>query len=73
MSPRVRCHGAVAGEVLPLLDTHTHVGTRVLLAGRARAWEKAGGREGGFWVGGGKREIPTGENSQATVGAAAEP
>lgn len=72
MRPRVRRHGAVAGEVLPLLDAHTHVGTRVLLAGRARACEKAGwrvfgGREGG------KREIPTGNNSQATVGAAAEP
>lgn len=71
MRPRVRRHGAVAGEVLPLLDAHTHVGTRVLLAGRARACEKAGwrvlGREGG------KREIPTGNNSQTTVGAAAEP
>lgn len=31
-------------------------------------------RDGGFLGrGGGKREIPTGENSQATVGAAAEP
>lgn len=27
----------------------------------------------GFVGEGGKREIPTGENSQATVGAAAEP
>lgn len=28
-------HGAVAGVVLPLLDTNTHVGAGVLLAGGA--------------------------------------
>lgn len=44
VSPRVGRHGAVAGEVLPLLDAHAHVGARVLLAGGARAWEK--GRTG---------------------------
>lgn len=32
--PGVGRHGAVACEVLPLLDAHAHVGTRVLLAGR---------------------------------------
>lgn len=42
VSPCVRCHRAVTGEVLPLLDAHTHVGARVLLAGCAWAWEKAG-------------------------------
>ena len=31
----VRGHGAVTGVVLPLLDTHTHVGTGVLLTGGA--------------------------------------
>lgn len=41
---RVGRHGAVAGEVLPLLDAHAHVGARVLLAGGARAWEN--GRKG---------------------------
>lgn len=44
VGPRVGRHGAVTGEVLPLLDAHAHVGARVLLAGGARAWEKAGGR-----------------------------
>lgn len=44
MSPGVRGHGAVAGEVLPLLDAHAHVGAGVLLAGRARAWEEGSGR-----------------------------
>ncbi len=58
VSPRVRRHRAVTSEVLPLLDTHTHVGTRVLLAGRAWAWKKARGRE-----------IPQ-EHSQATIRAA---
>lgn len=42
VSPRVRRHRAVTGEVLPLLDAHTHVGARVLLAGCAWAWENAG-------------------------------
>lgn len=32
VGPRIRRHGAVTGEVLPLLDAHTHVGTGVLLA-----------------------------------------
>lgn len=45
VSPRVGGHGAVAGEVLPLLNAHAHVGTRVLLAGGARTCqgEKGGG------------------------------
>lgn len=51
VSPRVRRHRAVTGEVLPLLDTHTHVGAGVFLAGRTWAWEKAGGR-------GREREMP---------------
>lgn len=51
VGPRVGRHGAVAGEVLPLLDAHAHVGAGVLLAGGARAWEK--GRNGER-----KREAP---------------
>lgn len=47
MSPRIRRHGAVAGEVLPLLDAHTHVGAGVLLAGGARPckWGRRSGEE----------------------------
>lgn len=40
VAPRVGRHGAVAGEVLPLLDAHAHVGARVLLAGGARAYRE---------------------------------
>lgn len=47
VGPGVRRHGAVAREVLPLLDAHAHVGAGVLLAGRARAWREAGGGDRG--------------------------
>lgn len=40
----VGCHGAVTGEVFPLLDAHAHVGTRVLLACGAGTWYSGNGR-----------------------------
>lgn len=46
--PGVGRHGAVTREVLPLLDAHAHVGTRVLLAGRAWTCVK-GGRQETAW------------------------
>ena len=70
VSSRVRRHGAVTSEVLPLLDTHTHVGTRVLLAGRTWACEKAAGKDGGEKM---EREMPQEGHSQATIRATAEP
>ena len=42
--PRVGRHGAVTGEVLPLLDAHAHVGAGVLLAGRTGTCVKVGDR-----------------------------
>lgn len=42
--PGVGRHGAVTCEVLPLLDAHAHVGTRVLLAGRTGTCVKVGDR-----------------------------
>lgn len=46
--PGVGRHGAVTREVLPLLDAHAHVGTGVLLAGRAWTCVK-GGRQETAW------------------------
>lgn len=45
VGPRVRRHRAVTGEILPLLDAHAHVGTRVLLTGCTWAWRQAGVKE----------------------------
>lgn len=57
VGPGVRRHGAVAGEVLPLLDAHAHVGAGVLLAGGARAWRGGGEAE---------REGPQGKKEQSS-------
>lgn len=54
---RVGRHGAVAGEVLPLLDAHAHVGARVLLAGGARTWDGGGKGER-------EREVPQEEKKK---------
>lgn len=43
----VRGHGAVAGEVLPLLNAHAHVGAGVLLTRGAGAWREGTRTENG--------------------------